>query len=76
MHIYCTQLQRQAFFEKARLDVIRSFEGNILSRQDICHMTVERRYRMKQLIKLCQEKCAEAYLRYPAWLKIIFENRT
>ncbi|KAJ1150243.1 hypothetical protein NDU88_003038 [Pleurodeles waltl] len=68
-------LLRQIVFEKARPDARISGEGcTFFSRPDFCHATVERRWRLRQLISPFQEKGAEAYLLSPARLKTIYNG--
>ncbi|KAJ1190470.1 hypothetical protein NDU88_007208 [Pleurodeles waltl] len=69
-------LLRQIVFEKARPDARISGEGcTFFSRPDFCHATVERQWRLRQLISPFQEKGAEAYLLSPARLKTIYNGK-
>ncbi|KAJ1090678.1 hypothetical protein NDU88_003807 [Pleurodeles waltl] len=45
------------------------------TRLDYCHVTVERRWRLRQLIKPYQDIGGEAYLLAPAWLKTMIEEK-
>ncbi|KAJ1177448.1 hypothetical protein NDU88_002703 [Pleurodeles waltl] len=64
-------LLRQAVFEKARPNSKVMVEGvSFFSRPDFAHATVERRWRLRQMIAQFQELGAEAYLLSPARLKI------
>ncbi|KAJ1188354.1 hypothetical protein NDU88_005115 [Pleurodeles waltl] len=68
-------LLRQIVFEKPRPDARISCEGcRFFSCPDFCHATVERRWRLRQLISPFQEKGAEAYLLSPARLKTIYNG--
>ncbi|KAJ1116732.1 hypothetical protein NDU88_004938 [Pleurodeles waltl] len=68
-------LLHQIVFEKARPDARISGEGcTFFSRPDFCHATVERQWRLRQLISPFQEKGAEAYLLSPARLKTIYKG--
>ncbi|KAJ1114632.1 hypothetical protein NDU88_002867 [Pleurodeles waltl] len=65
-------LLRQAVFEKARPNSKVTVEGvSFFSRPDFAHATVERRWRLRQMIAQFQELGAEAYLLSPARLKIL-----
>lgn len=44
-------------------------------RPDFCHSMVERRWRLRQLIKPFQEKTIQIYLINPAQLKVIHEGQ-
>ncbi|KAJ1104871.1 hypothetical protein NDU88_002279 [Pleurodeles waltl] len=64
-------LLRQAVFEKARPNSKVTVEGvSFFSRPDFAYATVERRWRLRQMIAQFQELGAEAYLLSPARLKI------
>ncbi|KAJ1082522.1 hypothetical protein NDU88_002687 [Pleurodeles waltl] len=64
-------LLRQAVFEKARPNSKVTVEGvSFFSRPDFAHATIERRWRLRQMIAQFQELGAEAYLLSPARLKI------
>ncbi|KAJ1216345.1 hypothetical protein NDU88_003948, partial [Pleurodeles waltl] len=64
-------LLRQAVFEKAHRNSKVTVEGvSFFSRPDFAHATVERRWRLRQMIAQFQELGAEAYLLSPARLKI------
>ncbi|KAJ1113498.1 hypothetical protein NDU88_001740 [Pleurodeles waltl] len=64
-------LLRQAVFEKARPNSKVTVEGVLFfSRPDFAHATVERRWRLRQMIAQFQELGAEAYLLSPARLKL------
>ncbi|KAJ1144867.1 hypothetical protein NDU88_011161 [Pleurodeles waltl] len=68
-------LLRQIIFEKARPDSKISCEGcTFFSRPDFCHATVERHWRLRQLISPFQERGAEAFLLSPARLKTIYKG--
>ncbi|XP_078533690.1 uncharacterized protein LOC144819833 [Lissotriton helveticus] len=68
-------LLRQAIAEKARPDAHRTRgEISYFVRPDFCHTTVERRWRLRQLIKPFLEKKAQVYLNNPATLKVIYKG--
>ncbi|KAJ1109437.1 hypothetical protein NDU88_006798 [Pleurodeles waltl] len=68
-------LLRQAVFEKARPDLKSNCESfTFFNRPDYCHATVERRWRLHQMILPFHEKEAEAYLLHPACLKTIYKG--
>lgn len=69
-------LLRQLIFEKARPDAQRAVDRfSFFTRPDFCHTTVERRWRLRQMISQFQEKGAQAFLLNPARLKIIWKDR-
>ncbi|KAJ1152543.1 hypothetical protein NDU88_005318 [Pleurodeles waltl] len=68
-------LLRQIVFEKAYPDARISCEGcTFFSRPDFCHATLERRWRLRQLISPFQEKGVEAYLLSPVRLKTLYKG--
>ncbi|KAJ1141904.1 hypothetical protein NDU88_008232 [Pleurodeles waltl] len=68
-------LLRQAVFEKARPNSKVMVEGvSFFSRPDFAHATVERRWRLRQMIAQFQELGAEAYLLSPARLKVVYKT--
>ncbi|KAJ1105367.1 hypothetical protein NDU88_002774 [Pleurodeles waltl] len=68
-------LLRQAVFEKARPNSKVMVEGvSSFSRPDFAHATVERRWRLRQMIAQFQELGAEAYLLSPARLKVVYKT--
>ncbi|KAJ1177873.1 hypothetical protein NDU88_003125 [Pleurodeles waltl] len=70
-------LLQQIVFEKPRPNLKINVEGvSFFSRPDFAIATVERRWRLRQLIAPFQEVGAEAYLLSPARLKIIYKSTT
>ncbi|KAJ1198746.1 hypothetical protein NDU88_002585 [Pleurodeles waltl] len=70
-------LLRQAVFERTRPNSKLMVEGvSFFTRPDFAHATVERRWRLRQMIAQFQELGAEAYLLSPARLKVIYKATT
>ncbi|KAJ1127215.1 hypothetical protein NDU88_005618 [Pleurodeles waltl] len=69
-------ITRQAIFEKAHPDALRCADNvTFFTRTDYCHVTVERRWRLRQLIKSFQEREGEAFLLAPARLKTVINGK-
>lgn len=65
-------LLRQEIIDKAKPNSKRSFQDiTFFARPDFCHVTVERRWRLRQLIPTFQGLGSEAFLLFPAKLKVI-----
>ncbi|KAJ1128936.1 hypothetical protein NDU88_007308 [Pleurodeles waltl] len=63
-------------FDKARPNAPRSVDGvTFFTRTDFCHTTIERRWRLRQLIKPFSDKGGEAYLLAPARLKTVMNGK-
>ncbi|KAJ1191068.1 hypothetical protein NDU88_000385 [Pleurodeles waltl] len=64
-------LLRQVVFERTRPNSKLTVEGvSFFTRPDFAHATVERKWRLRQMIVQFQELGAEAYLLSPARLKV------
>lgn len=70
-------LLRQAIYDKAKSTMKRSGgDYFFFVHPDFCHYTVERRWRLLQMIKPVQERGGQAYLLYPACLKVLKGDHT
>ncbi|KAJ1083197.1 hypothetical protein NDU88_003357 [Pleurodeles waltl] len=70
-------LLRQVVFERTRPNSKMTVEGvSFFTRPDFAHATVERQWRLRQMIVQFQELGAEAYLLSPAHLKVINKATT
>ncbi|KAJ1208189.1 hypothetical protein NDU88_003575 [Pleurodeles waltl] len=68
---------RQAIYDRARPNSRSKAKGcDFFVRPDFCHTTVEKRWRLRQLIQPLQNKGAQAFLLNPAKLKEVMDNRT
>ncbi|KAJ1206837.1 hypothetical protein NDU88_002234 [Pleurodeles waltl] len=68
---------RQAIYDRARPNSRSKAKGcKFFVRPDFCHSTVEKRWRLRQLIQPLQNKGAQAFLLNPAKLKVLMDNRT
>ncbi|KAJ1106771.1 hypothetical protein NDU88_004169 [Pleurodeles waltl] len=68
---------RQAIYDRARPNARSKAKGcEFFVRPDYCHITVEKRWRLRQLIQPLQSKGAQVFLLNPAKLKVVMENRT
>ncbi|KAJ1191426.1 hypothetical protein NDU88_000742 [Pleurodeles waltl] len=68
---------RQAVYDRARPNSRSEAKGcEFFVRPDFCHTTVEKRWRLHQLIQPLQNKGAQAFLLNPAKLKVVMDNRT
>ncbi|KAJ1211605.1 hypothetical protein NDU88_006963 [Pleurodeles waltl] len=68
---------RQAIYDRARPNSRSKAKGcEFFVRPDFCHSTVEKRWRLRQLIQPLQNKGAQAFLLNPAKLKVVMDNRT
>ncbi|KAJ1217722.1 hypothetical protein NDU88_005313 [Pleurodeles waltl] len=78
MLISCLNFQaRQAVYDLARPDRKLTTRGcDFFVRPDFCHTTVEKRWRLCQLILPLQNKGAQVYLMNPAKLKVIVGGKT
>ncbi|KAJ1145791.1 hypothetical protein NDU88_012075 [Pleurodeles waltl] len=69
-------IEEGAIFEKARPDAPRHVDNvTFFTRPDYCHITVERRWRLRQLIKPFQDIGGEAYLLALARLKTVVNGK-
>ncbi|KAJ1188883.1 hypothetical protein NDU88_005639 [Pleurodeles waltl] len=68
---------RQAIYDRARPNARSKAKGcEFFVRPDYCHITVEKRWRLRQLIQPLQSKGAQVFLLNPAKLKVVMKNRT
>ncbi|KAJ1188168.1 hypothetical protein NDU88_004932 [Pleurodeles waltl] len=68
---------RQAIYDRARPNSRSKAKGcEFFVRPDFCHSTVEKRWRLRQLIQPLQNKGAQAFLLNPAKLKVVIDNKT
>ncbi|KAJ1219116.1 hypothetical protein NDU88_006687 [Pleurodeles waltl] len=76
--IYLLNYQaRQAIYDRARPNSRSKAKGcEFFVRPDFCHSTVEKRWRLRQLIQPLQSKGVQAFLLNPAKLKVVTDNRT
>lgn len=65
-------LLRQLIYDKAHPNAQKTFENVTFSRPDFVHATVERRWRLRQLINPFQRIGTEVYLQNPARLQTAF----
>ncbi|KAJ1082725.1 hypothetical protein NDU88_002890 [Pleurodeles waltl] len=71
------EMARQAIYDRARPNARSKAKGcEFFVRPDYCHITVEKRWRLRQLIQPLQSKGAQVFLLNPAKLKVVMENRT
>lgn len=70
-------LLRQMIYDQARFNSKKGANGvTFFAKPDFCHQTVERRWRMRQLISPFQQLGAEVYLMVPSRLKVILNGST
>ncbi|KAJ1153263.1 hypothetical protein NDU88_006024 [Pleurodeles waltl] len=70
-------LLQQVVFERTHPNSKMTVEGvSFFTRPDFAHATVERRWRLRQMIAQFQELAAEAYLLSPVRLKVIYKATT
>ncbi|KAJ1152837.1 hypothetical protein NDU88_005612 [Pleurodeles waltl] len=68
---------RQAVYDRARPNSRSKAKGcEFFVWPDFCHTTVEKRWRLRQLIQPLQNKGAQVFLLNPAKLKVVMDNRT
>ncbi|KAJ1106361.1 hypothetical protein NDU88_003762 [Pleurodeles waltl] len=68
---------RQAVYDRARPNSRCKAKGcEFFVRPDFCHTTVEKRWRLRQLIQPIQNNGAQAFLLNPAKLKVIMDSKT
>ncbi|KAJ1171610.1 hypothetical protein NDU88_003470 [Pleurodeles waltl] len=68
---------RQAIYDRARPNSRSKAKGcEFFVRPDFCHSTVEKRWRLRQLIQPLQNKGAQVFLLNPSKLKVVMDNRT
>ncbi|KAJ1117755.1 hypothetical protein NDU88_005952 [Pleurodeles waltl] len=76
LFFFGNHLLRQAIFEKARpMPYAVWIMSLFFTQPDYCHVTVEGRWRLRQLIKPFQDRGGEAYLLAPAWLKTVVNGK-
>ncbi|KAJ1208730.1 hypothetical protein NDU88_004113 [Pleurodeles waltl] len=68
---------KKAVYDLARPNFKRTVRGyDFFVRPDFCHTTVEKRWRLRQLIQPLQNKGVQAFLINPAKLKVVVGGRT